>query len=109
MFSQDFSNQSEPPLLQSVLEPLLDDFKYWFSETEALLTSDAAQSLESEIRQDLMNQIQTAQQEVATARTLLLATSGNAGVDTAVVAQWHQLVNKCWQAARHIRQSGNES
>ncbi len=98
-------NQPEQPLAQAILEPLLDDFQYWFSESQQLLTSDRANCLVPEDRAQLLDRLTQAQQEVATARTLLLATAGQAGVETAVVGQWHQLVGRCWRAARSIRQS----
>lgn len=103
MFPPESSHQPDQPLVQSILEPLLDDFQYWFGEAETLLNSPEANCLDERDRQQLAAQLHTAKQEVATARTLMLATAGNAGVDVAVVSQWHQLVSKCWQTARYIR------
>ena len=102
------SNQSEQPIVQAVLEPLLEDFRYWFSETQTLLKSPQADCLVASDRQALEQEIATAQQAVATAKTLLLATDGNAGVDMAVIGQWHQLVNKCWQTSRYIREHNSD-
>ena len=104
MFSQEFTDQPDQPLVQTILEPLLDDFQYWFDETETLLTSPKADCLNTVDRRTLVEQLQLAKQEVATAKALMLATDGNAGVDIAVIRQWHQLVGKCWQTARHVRQ-----
>ncbi|RZM79267.1 DUF2605 domain-containing protein [Leptolyngbya iicbica] len=98
------SNQPEQPIVQAVLEPLLEDFQYWFGETQTLLNSAQADCLPESDRQALEQEVSTAQQAVATAKTLLLATDGHAGVDMAVVGQWHRLVNKCWQTSRYIRQ-----
>ncbi|MEM6715311.1 MAG: DUF2605 domain-containing protein [Cyanobacteria bacterium P01_F01_bin.56] len=98
------TNQPEPPMMQVVLEPLLEDFQYWFGETQTLLNSPQADCLAARDRETLLQEIATAQRAVATAKTLLLATDGNAGVDLAVVGQWHQLVNKCWRTSRDIRQ-----
>lgn len=104
MFSQNSSDQSDQPLVQSILEPLLDDFQYWFRETQALLNSPKANCLDESERQELAEQLDNAKQEVSIARTLMLATGGNAGVDVSVVGQWHQLVNKCWKTSRYVRQ-----
>ena len=98
------TNQPDKPIVQEILEPLLDDFQYWFGETQSLLDSPQADCLAASDRQALIQALSEAQQAVATARTLMLATSGHAGVDMAVVTQWHQLVNKCWQTSRYIRQ-----
>ena len=91
-------------LLQALLSPLLDDFQYWFDEASDLLDSPKADCLPLEQRHGLSEQIALAQQEVATARILLMATDGQVGVDTAMVGNWHQLVAQCWQLARQIRQ-----
>ncbi|MEL6398170.1 MAG: DUF2605 domain-containing protein [Cyanobacteria bacterium P01_D01_bin.115] len=104
MFSPDSSHPPEQPLVQTVLEPLLEDFEYWFGETLVLLASVPAQCLEPDERAALTTQLMTAQQEVATAKTLLLATDGQAGVDIAIVGQWHRLVSRCWQTSRYVRQ-----
>lgn len=108
MFSPDPAHEPEQPLLQAVLEPLLDDFRYWFGETKSLLNSPKAECLAEGDRQALAQELDEAQQAVATARTLMLATDGNAGVEMGVVAQWHKLVNKCWQTSRYIRQQNQE-
>ena len=105
MFSPERSDIPEQPLVQTLLEPLLNDFQHWFSESTTLLTSPGANCVAVEQRQELIEQIKTAQQEVATARTLLLTTDGQAGVETSIVMGWHQLVLQCWQVARQIRQA----
>jgi hypothetical protein len=103
-FPDSADSASNPPLVQAILEPLLDDFQYWFQEAEHILTSAQGETLAIAERQTLLDQIRAAQQEVATARTLLLATEGNVGVEMEMIGQWHQLVGKCWQTARQVRQ-----
>jgi len=100
----DSSPSSDQPLIQAILEPLLDDFQFWFREAQTLLASPAAECLDHDQRTTILNEIEQAQQEVATARTLLLATDGKAGVDTTMVGQWHKLVSRCWGVARQVRQ-----
>jgi hypothetical protein len=109
MSSQNSSDPSDQPLVQTILEPLLDDFQYWFGEAETLLDSPKADCLAPTDRAAFADELQTAKQEVSTAKTLILATGGNAGVDTALVGQWHKLVNKYWQTARYIRQQSQSA
>lgn len=104
MSAMEPTNPSELPIMQTVLEPLLEDFQYWFGKTQTLLNSAQADCLAASDRQALTQEVAEAQRAVATAKTLLLATDGKAGVDIAVVGQWHRLVGKCWQASRYIRQ-----
>ncbi|MEO1181368.1 MAG: DUF2605 domain-containing protein [Cyanobacteria bacterium J06636_28] len=109
MYSSEPPNEADTPLVQSVLEPLLNDFQYWFSESKTLLTSPKADCLDAEQRQSLIDQVEATQQAVNTARTLLLATDGQAGVEPSLVMTWHQLVLRCWQAAQQIRQTSQAS
>ncbi|MEM9005820.1 MAG: DUF2605 domain-containing protein [Cyanobacteria bacterium P01_F01_bin.86] len=105
MDSFESPNPPDKPLVQVLLEPLLNDFQNWFQEYKTLLTSSQAGCLAASQRHELVEQIEHAQQEVSTARTLLLTTDGQAGVETSMVMSWHQLVLQCWQTARQIRQS----
>ncbi|MEM1311613.1 MAG: DUF2605 domain-containing protein [Cyanobacteria bacterium P01_C01_bin.70] len=98
------ADKPEKPLVQTILEPLLDDFQYWFSETKRLLNSPKAECLAASDRQALVEELNEAEQSVGTAKTLMLATGGKAGVELSVVTHWHQLVAKCWQTSRYIRQ-----
>lgn len=103
MFLPEPFETPDQSLMQDVLEPLLEDFQYWFSEAKALLDSPKASCLVIEQRQTLIEQISAAQQEVSAVSTLLKATGGQAGVDMPVVMHWHQLVGQCWQVSRQIR------
>jgi hypothetical protein len=104
MFSEDAPQPADQPLVQTILEPLLDDFLYWFDETESLLASIEAECLVDSESHALIEEIKAARQEVVTTKTLMLATGGDAGVEVAVVGRWHQLVSKCWRTARQVRQ-----
>lgn len=109
MFPVEHSGNSDQPLLQTILEPLLDDFQYWFDQSHRLLTSPKSSCLETEYRQTLLGQLDTAGKEIATARTLLAATNGQAGVETSMVMNWHGLVAQCWQASRRVRQFSQQA
>jgi Protein of unknown function (DUF2605) len=97
------SNLPEPDFLKNLLEPLLDDFQYWFDRSRSLLEVQDLKFLGEEQQADLLNRIKQAQQEVATAKMLLLATDGQVGVDTAIMMPWHQLVAECWKVGMKFR------
>ncbi len=88
---------SENELLKSVLEPLLEDFQYWFSRSRSLLETEKISFLSDEEQSHLLERINQAQQEVNTAKMLFQATNSQAGIDPATMIPWHKLVSECWQ------------
>ncbi|NDJ19299.1 DUF2605 domain-containing protein [Myxacorys almedinensis] len=97
------SNFPDSNLLKTVLEPLLEDFQYWFARSRTLLESDAIAFLTEAQQTDLLQRVTHAYQEVLTAQLLLKATNGQAGVDTSLLMAWHQLVSDCWQVSMRLR------
>lgn len=97
------SNSSNSDLLRSILEPLLEDFQYWFHRSQLLLETETLSFLSAEKRAELLARVATAQREVSTAQMLLKATDGQVGVETAVMKPWHDLVAECWQVAVRFR------
>jgi Protein of unknown function (DUF2605) len=87
---------SDPDLLKLVLAPLLDDFIYWFERSGQLLTTTPLTFMTPEAQQDLGDRVNHALQEVKVAQALLAATDGQAGVEMAVLMNWHKLVAECW-------------
>ncbi len=100
MFS---SNIPDSNILKSVLEPLLDDFQYWFTRSQTLLEGDAIAFLSETQQSDLLARVTEAQQEVVAAKSLLKVTDGQAGVETSVLMTWHHLVTECWQVSLRLR------
>ena len=96
-------NRPEPSLLKTVLEPLLEDFQYWFNRSRILLESEEIGFLETEQQADLLARVVQAQQEVSTAQMLLKATEGKAGVQMEVLMPWHNLLTDCWQVSMRNR------
>ncbi|GFE71655.1 DUF2605 domain-containing protein [Chroococcus sp. FPU101] len=93
---------SQPPnneLLKTVLEPLLDDFQYWFMNALVLLESEEISFLTPEEQADLLERVKQAQQEVSTAQLLFKAVGEQAGIETSVLLPWHNLVAQCWQVS----------
>lgn len=104
------SNPPEHELLKTVLEPLLDDFQYWFSRSRSLLEAEKITFLGSEQQADLLSRVKQAQQEVSTAQMLFRATGGQVGLETTTLMPWHQLVTECWQVAmRYAREQSTTS
>ena len=97
------SNLPESNLLKTVLQPLLEDFQYWFERSRVLLETEEIPFLGVEKQADLLARVKQAQQEVSTTQMLLQATDGQVGVETAVLMPWHQLVTECWQTAIRFR------
>jgi Protein of unknown function (DUF2605) len=100
MFTPD---SSETQLVRTLLQPLLDDFQYWFERSRQLLENNAISFLGEKKQSDLLERIKTAQDEVRTAQMLLNLTDGKVGVETAVLMPWHSLVAECWQIAVKFR------
>lgn len=99
------SQPTEKELLKTILVPLLEDFKYWFSRSHSLLESEKMPFLSENEQNQLLAKLKQAQEEVETAKMLFHATNGQGGVDTKVLLLWHQLVAQCWDVARKWRES----
>lgn len=103
------SQPTERELLKTVLEPLLEDFQYWFSQARTLLESEQISFFNPQEQAELLERVKQTQQEVSTAQILFKATDGQAGIDTAILVPWHQLVAECWQVSMRWRSLKNES
>ena len=97
------SNLPEPELLRTLLEPLLDDFEYWFGRSQTLLEAETLDFLGSASQTLLLARLVEVQLEVKTARTLLNLTEGQVGIETSLLMTWHQLVAECWHIAMRHR------
>lgn len=91
------SQPSEQELLKTILQPLLDDFQYWFSRSRSLLESEDITFLSEEQQSNLLERVKLAQQEVNTAQMLFQATDGQVGIETTTLMPWHKLLHECWQ------------
>lgn len=97
------SQPTEKELLKKLLQPLLEDFDYWFSRSRSFLESETIDFLSSEEQEDLLTRIRQSQQEVQTTKMLFEATDGQVGIDTKILMPWHQLVAECWSVAQKWR------
>ncbi|MEG4502017.1 DUF2605 domain-containing protein [Microcoleus sp. F6_B4] len=97
------SNLPEPELLKALLEPLLEDFNYWFARSANLLETEEIPFLGDEDQSDLLARVKQAQQEVDAAKALFLATGGQVGIETNALMPWHKLLAECWQVSARFR------
>lgn len=96
-------------LLKNILEPLLEDFQYWFGRSRSLLESEQMPFFSTQEQAQLLERIIHSQQEVQTAKMLLKATDGSAGIDSKILLPWHQLVAECWNVAQKWREIKNQA
>ena len=96
---------NEKQLLKTVLEPLLEDFQYWFGRSRTLLESEQMPFFTAQEQTEFLARLVYAQKEVQTAQMLFKATDGVAGVDSKMLLPWHQLVAECWDVARRLREN----
>jgi len=99
--------QNDKELLSKVLEPLLEDFQYWFARTRQLLENEMISFLTPEEQGELLERVKQAQQEVNTTKMMFQATEGQVGVNLSTVFPWHQLVAECWKISFQWRSLKN--
>lgn len=99
---------TEKELLKTILEPLLEDFQYWFERSRSLLESEQMSFLSTQEQAELLERIIHSQQEVQTAQMMFKATDGSAGIDSRMLLPWHQLVAECWNIAQKWREAKNQ-
>ncbi|BAZ43530.1 hypothetical protein NIES4102_05310 [Chondrocystis sp. NIES-4102] len=99
---------TEKELLKTVLEPLLEDFQYWFERSRSLLESEQMSFFSDQEQAQLLEKIIQSQKEVQTAKMLFYATEGSAGIDSRMLIPWHQLVAECWNVAQKQRSFKNQ-
>jgi predicted flavoprotein YhiN len=90
---------NEKQLLKKLLEPLLEDFQYWFARTRQLLEQERLSFLSPQEQGDLLERVKQAQQEVNTAKMMFQATEGEVGINLSTVMPWHQLLRVCWKVS----------
>jgi hypothetical protein len=96
--------ETETELLKTVLEPLLEDFQYWFASSRSILETERLPFLTETEQAEFLAKIKHNQQEVKVAQMLFEATEKTVGIDFQMLLPWHQLVTECWDVARKYRQ-----
>jgi len=98
------SNLPEPELLKTVLQPLLEDFQYWFARSRELLETEQLSFMSYQEQSDLLLRVKQAQDKVNTTKMLFAATDGQVGIEMKTLMPWHKLVTECWHVAMRSRQ-----
>jgi Protein of unknown function (DUF2605) len=95
---------ADPELLKTLLEPLLEDFDYWFSRSKTLLISEPMGFMTETAQQELLERVVESLSAVSVMRSLMVATENRAGVEMSVLMGWHNLVHECWGVSMKHRQ-----
>jgi hypothetical protein len=85
----------DPEILRQILEPLLEDFAYWFDRSQKLLSDERLTFLTEAQQQQLLQRVQNAIKEVGVATSLFKITGHQVGVDMATMRPWHELLVEC--------------
>jgi hypothetical protein len=102
------SQPTENKLLKEILEPLLEDFQYWFSRSRSFLETETISFFTEQEQLQLLDRVKQCQQEVSTSQMLLQATNGQVGIEASMLVPWHHLVTECWQVATKWRSLKNQ-
>lgn len=97
------SNLPETELLRTVLQPLLEDFQYWFVRSRNFLENERISFMSQKEQSDLLTRVKQAQQEVNTATMMFNATDAKVGIDMATLMPWHELITECWNVSTRFR------
>ena len=63
------SNLQGSELLKTILEPLLEDFQYWFDRSRNFLETEQISFMSNQEQSDLLRRVKEAQSELNTAKT----------------------------------------
>lgn len=103
------SNLPGAEMLKTVLEPLLEDFNYWFARSRELLETGQLSFMSHEEQSDLLLRVKQAQDELNAAKMLFTATDGQVGIEMTTLMPWHRLVTECWNVSMRSRQAQSAS
>lgn len=99
------ANLREQKLMKTLLEPLLEDFQYWFTHAKTLLESEAIPFLSEQEQKDLLDRVIEQQKKVTSAQILFQTMGQQVGIEMKALMPWHQLVMECWQVSLRLRAS----
>lgn len=90
--------------MQQVLEPLLEDFIYWFDRSISMIENERLSFMTEAEQAELLSRVKEKLREVQSANLLFKATDKQVGVDVKAMVPWHQLLMECQAIAiRHRR------
>jgi hypothetical protein len=88
-------SSSETELLQSILEPLLEDVRYWLGRSLDLFESQRLDFISETEQSHLVTRVKNALKEVEVATMLYEVTSKQVGIEVAAMMPWHNLLLEC--------------
>ena len=92
-----------PNLLQEILDPLVEDFEYWFERSAVLLGNNRITFLKEADQAELLSRVEHAQAELQSAKQLYNLTSNTVGIDSSLVMKWHRLLVECGSVGSRFR------
>lgn len=94
------------PLLNQVLDSLLDDFQHWFERGLDLVAHCPEAVMPPAEQQHLRDSLTCSLQELRAARALRGAMNEAVALDMQAMAPWHRLVMKVWGLSAALREAG---
>ncbi len=92
-------------VLKNILEPLLEDFVYWFGRSLSLLQEEEINFLTETQKSDLISRVTDALQAVRTAKMMYKLSGEQVGVEVKAMMPWHNLLMECQTVGMRFRQS----
>ncbi|MDX1978012.1 MAG: DUF2605 domain-containing protein [Pseudanabaenaceae cyanobacterium bins.68] len=99
------SSSAEIELMQSLLEPLLEDFRYWFGRSLELLEKERLSFMSLDTQAEFTERIRSIIGEVNAASALFQVSGKQVGVDVASITSWHKVLMECQVMGMQYRQS----
>ncbi len=98
------SQLSKAAILEGILEPLLEDFRYWFERSLQLLEGERLEFMTASEQSDLVRRVREALSDVNASVSLFQATGKQVGVDVRAMMPWHNLLMECQSVGMRYRQ-----
>jgi LmbE family N-acetylglucosaminyl deacetylase len=92
-------------VLKFILEPLLEDFVYWFGRSLLLLEQEQINFLTPSQKNDLINRVKANLEAVKTAKMMYKLSGEQVGIEVQAMMPWHNLLMECRAVGMQFRQS----
>jgi hypothetical protein len=92
-------------VLKNILEPLLEDFIYWFGRSLLLLEQEQIDFLTDLQKNDLITRIKDSLLAVNTAKIMYKLSGEQVGIEVQAMMPWHKLLMECQAVGMRFRQS----
>jgi hypothetical protein len=96
---------SKAELLRQILGPLLEDYRYWFERSQALLEGERLEFISIEQQAEVLSRVKQAQAEWQAAVALYQIADNEVGIDPGILAKWHRLLLECAELGRLFREN----